>query len=217
MSLVVSGAPSGAAAFRGGVAAAVDDPTRAALRDAEGVRLAFVVRPRQFVDLDTLAEAALAGLRDAGAYDRGFPGLDAVLAEKAAEGSPGLVVAPAAVAALCAVPPPGPAPLDVVGALPGPRAPGKAAWRDAIAAAWAPRQVLDAAAVWADVALAVGGSLLGPLEPVLDALEPVLGRDPRGRAWQAFFPNDDRILWLRVHRAPRGDPPVRLRLGPIRA
>ncbi len=52
--------------------------------------------------------------------------------------------------------------------------------------------------MWADVALHGGGSLLGPLEVTLDALEPVLGRDPRGRDWQEFFPNDHVIGWLRV-------------------
>ncbi|MDQ3276200.1 MAG: hypothetical protein M3Q39_14545, partial [Actinomycetota bacterium] len=54
----------------------------------------------------------------------------------------------------------------------------------------------------------------GPLEVVLDALEPVLGRDPRGRQWQAFFPNDHRVVWLRVLRAADG-PAVRLRLGTL--
>ncbi|MBA2528625.1 MAG: hypothetical protein H0V19_01465, partial [Euzebyales bacterium] len=88
----------------------------------------------------------------------------------------------------------------------------KAAWRDAVAATWARRPVL-AGDVWADVALRVGGSLLGPLEVVLDGLEPVLGRDPRGRDWQDFFPNDHLVNWLRVTRSTRG-PALRLTLGP---
>ena len=90
----------------------------------------------------------------------------------------------------------------------------KREWRAAIAAAWDGRDHVDADA-FADVTFASRSSLLGPLEMVLDALEPVLGRDPRGRTWQEFFPNDHRILWLRVRRG--GDAPVRLRLGPLGA
>jgi hypothetical protein len=86
------------------------------------------------------------------------------------------------------------------------------AWRRRIAEQWRDAEILTGD-VWADVALGGSGSLLGPLEVVLDALEPVLGRDPRGRGWQEFFPNDHRIVWLRVRRVAK--PALRLRLGPI--
>ncbi|MDP9405978.1 MAG: hypothetical protein M3O86_05160, partial [Actinomycetota bacterium] len=66
----------------------------------------------------------------------------------------------------------------------------------------------------ADVALCSAGALLSPLEVVLDALEPVLGRDQRGRDWQEFFPNDHVVTWLRVRRVARG-PALTLRLGVV--
>lgn len=65
------------------------------------------------------------------------------------------------------------------------------------------------------MALGVPGSLFGPLEVVLDALEPILGRDPRGRDWQEFFPNDDRITWLRVRRTQPSAKPLSLAIGSI--
>jgi hypothetical protein len=124
---------------------------------------------------------------------------------------PGLRVAFAEADELAAVDPPGPAAIAVAGeALPRAAA-QKRAWRDRIAAAWGAQTPL-ADEVWAEVAFATAGSIAGPLEPALDALEPVLGRDPRGGR-QEFFPNDHLIVWLRVCRAAPGAPPVRLRLG----
>jgi hypothetical protein len=183
-----------------------------------GLRLDFTLRPRQFVDLDTLTETALGGLRDAGLHARGFPDLDVVLATLRREGAPGLDITTAEAAPLRQAVPPGPAALDVAAEhVPPATAAGKRAWRQRIAAAWSAPPLLTEL-VWADVALAVPGSILGPLEVVLDALEPVLGRDPRGRDRQEFFPGDDRIVWLRVRReSRRGAPPLRLRLGPARA
>lgn len=75
---------------------------------------------------------------------------------------------------------------------------------------WAPRRPLDGM-VWAELLTAGTRSLLSGSEAALDCLEPVLGRDPRGRDWQEFFPFDDRIVWLRLSRHTRG-PAVRLRL-----
>jgi hypothetical protein len=184
------------------------------------MRLAFTLRPRRFVDLDTLVETALAGLRDAGALRRGAPDLDVVLATKAtgatATAPTGLRVDAVAGAALRAQPHPGPALLDAgSAALPGARREGKRAWREVLHGAWRGRGPLGGE-VWAEVALAVPGSIVAPLEPILDALEPVLGRDPRGRDWQEFFPADDRITWLRVRRDQRpGAPALRLVLGPV--
>jgi hypothetical protein len=180
------------------------------------VRLGFTLRPGQFVDLDTLAETALAGLRDAGLYPRGFAGLEAFVAEKGDTGEPGVRIATASASRLRGLDPPGPCALSVIGEVPGTTRAGKATWRAHIAGAWGERALLTGDA-WAEVTLAVDGSLLGPLEPVLDALEPVLGRDPRGRVWQEFFPADDRITWLRVSRARAGGDlaagSVHLRLG----
>lgn len=41
-------------------------------------------------------------------------------------------------------------------------------------------------------------SLEALMKPVIDGLEPLLGRDPRGRL--RFVPNDHLIVWLRVTR-----------------
>lgn len=204
---------SGAAArtWRRRVAAAA-----AGAAPADGVVLAFTVAATRWVDLDTLAEETLAGLRDAGVWRRGFGGLDALLATRRDGTDPGAVIEPIAAAALRRRRPPGPVALDATGKkVPRPGAiAGKRAWRRRLADVWSGRPALTAD-VWADLELDVGGSLLGPLEPALDALEPVLGRDPRGRQWQEFFPNDHVIRWLRVRRARAGAPALRLRLGPI--
>lgn len=180
---------------------------------ADGVQLDLVLPPNRWVDVDTLAEKTLQGLRDAGALPPRYAGLDALLATKG-EGLPtgvGIGMVTAAVIGRRRVP--GPADLEVTADLlprPGHRD-IKRAWRERLARAWGPQAPMDGD-VWADVELPVTGSLLAPLEVVLDALEPVLGRDPRGRAWQEFFPNDHRITWLRVRRGVAGSL-LRLRLG----
>lgn len=170
--------------------------------------------PAAWVDVDTLAENTLAGLRDGGALQPRFAGLDAIIATKSVGSAPGATVAFTQAAPLQRRRPPGTVACDVSWDR-TPRAGDrgqKAAWRARIAAHWADRPVLTGD-VWADVALGVPGSLLGPLEVVVDALEPVLGRDPRGRQWQEFFPNDHHIVWLRVRRVR--NPALHLRLGPI--
>jgi len=207
--------------------AAVATATASAGPLGDGVMLRFRLPAGRWVDLDTLVAATLSGVRDAGGLPPGMRGLDAVLATKASGEPPGVDVRSVAAAALRRRRVPGTEAVAVSSdhlARPGQRA-RKLAWRDAIAEAWGERPPLEGQPssseavgqrdVWADVALRVDGSLLGPLEVVLDALEPVLGRDPRGRGWQVFFPNDHRITWLRVIRALRG-PAVRLRLGPLR-
>jgi len=181
----------------------------------DGALLAFRLPAGRWVDLDTLVVATLSGARDAGALAPGLRGLDALLATKGAGDPPGAELRGVRAASLRRRRVPGPEAVAVSSdrlPRPGQRS-HKLAWRDAISTAWGDRPVLDGD-VWTDVALRVDGSLLGPLEVVLDALEPVLGRDPRGRQWQAFFPNDHRVVWLRVLRAAVG-PAVRLRLGTL--
>lgn len=211
----IDGLPRGAGSWRQQVVAALAEPARPPLPVVHpALRLHFTLRPRQFVDLDTLVVTTVAGLREAGLQRRGLPDLDIVLATRAEAAPTGAVVRFLSAAELLAESPPGPAMLEVSAPEPpGTRAEGKRAWRERIAAAWGPRSVLEGP-VWAEVLLGRTGSLLAPLEPVLDALEPVLGRDPRGRDWQEFFPTDDRIVWLRIARAvDPGAPLLRLRLG----
>lgn len=211
--LALSGRPTGAAAWRRHVAVRAADVHAG----ASGVEMAFTLAPGAWVDVDTLAHNTLAGLRDAGALAPRFAGLDAVLATKAtkaAGASAGAVLRLVSAVTLQRRRRPGPVALDVSSQRPprpGDRA-QKRAWRERIAQQWGDRAPV-LGDVWADVALGVAGSLLGPLEVVVDALEPALGRDPRGRDWQEFFPNDHRIRWLRVSRDVT--PGVHLRLGPL--
>ena len=211
--LSVAGRPTGAAPWRRQVAAATDTWSPAS---TAGLVLDFHLKPGSWVDLDTLAENTLAGLRDAGMLAAGFRGLHAFLATKDFGAVPGVTVRAAAPARLGALPAPGPAEADVASGVaprPADRA-TKRAWRASLASQWGERPALSGA-VWADVSLGGTRSLLGSLEVVLDGLEPVLGRDPRGRNWQEFFPNDHLIRWLRVRREP--EPGVRLRLGRVRS
>lgn len=213
VAVVVHGMPAGPGAqtWRRAVAdAAAGEPV------AGGVLLAFTLPDARWVDLDTLVESTLAGLRDAGACQRGYAGLDVVVATRGDGPDPGVVIRTAPAATLQRRRPPGRVALDTSGArLPrsGDRE-GKRAWRGQVAAAWGERPPL-AGPVWADLHLRVDGSVLGPLEPALDALEPVLGRDARGRRWQEFFPNDHLVRWLRVRRSPALSAALRLRLGPV--
>lgn len=178
-----------------------------------GVRLQFTLTPGRWVDLDSLVEVAVAGLRDAGIVDR--RNLDALVATKSEGDVPGLCLECMNPQVLAAQAPPGPRTLEVaVPDVPRPgRTAAKRALRTTLAEAHGPRPPLTGP-VWADVALRGPGSLLGPMEPVLDTLEPVLGRDPRGQPRQEFFPNDDRIVWLRLTRSESG-PALRLAVGPI--
>lgn len=202
--------PSGSRRWRAHVAGGARP-----LGGIDGVRLDFVVGARQWVDIDTLAEATLRGLADAGAVDLAL--LDAVVVTKAAAGAPSATVTPTSAGALRRRPPPGPTLLTTdTDARPRPGdVESKRRWREQIRQAWGDRAELTAPS-WVDVALHGRGSLLSTLEVTLDALEPVLGRDPRGRAWQEFFPNDDRIGWLRLRRTAR-DPALRLTIGRIGA
>ncbi len=180
------------------------------LGDTRAVRLDFTLAAGRWVDLDSLVEVAVAGLRDGG-----MTALDALIATKRDGAVSGLTVTPADPATLTAQPPPGPTAVTVEAPtlpLPG-RREAKEALRDRLASAWDSRPLLEGD-VWADLALATAGSLLAAMEPALDTLEPVLGRDPRGQPRQQFFPFDDRIVWLRIHRTT--GPAVTLSLGPVR-
>lgn len=205
------GSPSGTAGWRRDVATAA-----AGLQIPDGLALDFALPPGKWVDLDTLLESTARGLRDAGAVGRAYRGVDAIVATKRFGAPTGVTVRGVAAAALAGPPPGDPAVTAYDSVVPRPGNPGaKSAWRAVLAAEWDGRSVLQSE-VWADVGFAVAGSLLGPLEVVLDALEPVLGRDPRGRPWQQFFPNDHRITWLRVRRVAQG-PAVSLQLGKLAA
>jgi hypothetical protein len=178
----------------------------ATLGEARAVRLDFVVSPGRWVDLDSMVEVAVAGLRDGG-----ITALDALVATKREGPVSGLTLARADPARIEA--PPGPPAVTVeapVLPLPG-RREAKHALRDHLAAAWGNQPLLEGE-VWVDLGLATTGALLPAMEPALDTLEPILGRDPRGQPRQHFFPNDHLVVWLRVRRS-RGPAAVTLSLG----
>jgi len=180
------------------------------------LRLDFVLAPGRWVDLDSVAEVAMAGLREGGTLGPRLATLDALLATKREGEATGVTVTTAEPGTLARLPRPGEQAVAVTAErlpLPGDKA-AKRALRTALAEAWGGRAALEGP-VWAEVALTTGGSLLAALEPALDTLEPVLGRDPRGQPRQEFFPNDDCIVWLRVLRAAPPRPPLRLAVGRV--
>jgi hypothetical protein len=201
--LNISGSPAAAErtasqrAWRARVAQAAADAT-----SASGLELDFTVERGRWVDLDSLIHPLARGLRDAGLFTRGFPELDVLVTTKREGDLPGAQITLADAATLRRRRVPGAVAVTVrADHVPRPGAlRRKRAWRAAIAEAWGGRPPLTEQ-VWAEVVLAGAGSLLAPLEVILDALEPVLGRDPRGQPRQEFFPNDHVLTWLRVARA----------------
>ena len=85
----------------------------------------------------------------------------------------------------------------------------KLRWREAIAQAW-PYEPLQGLPAALDIAVDTALSFKDLLKPIIDGLEPVLGRDPRGHL--ELSPNDHLITWLRVLRSP-GPPTLRLQLA----
>jgi hypothetical protein len=80
----------------------------------------------------------------------------------------------------------------------------KAAWRRCVADAFDGKPLETPC--WIDIATNSTRSLEALMKPVIDGLEPLLGRDPRGRL--EFVPNDDRVAHLTVRR--QRDLPVAL-------
>ncbi len=74
----------------------------------DGLVLAFVLPAERWVDLDTIVESTLAGLRDAGAVPARYAGLDAIVATKDGGSVPGARVTAAPAAGLARRRPPGP-------------------------------------------------------------------------------------------------------------
>lgn len=197
MRLVVPGSPIGGedARERGWRARVAAAAAPSALTDVRTLTLAFTLEPDRRVDVDNLARPALAGLRDAGWFSRGFKSLDVLTVTKGTGDAPRLEVCPKAA----------PTDLDATvdvqlfstNLLPAEgRHDLKRLWREAVADAW-PRAPLKGPL---EVQLGFGGrrSLVELLKPNLDALEPILGRDPRGRL--EFCPLDDKITRLTAWR-----------------
>jgi hypothetical protein len=184
------------------------------LKPARAVALHFRVEPHRRVDLDNLVRPALAGLRDAGVFTRGFANLDLLVATKTALRPPGLVVVTDEESVRNASARPGPSLLHVTSmSLPrdGDRG-SKLMWRECVE-----RRVLSPLvgnACWVEIATTSLRSLEALMKPVIDGLEPFLGRDPRGRL--EFVPNDDRVVHLLLRRQPDLPAPLVLTAGSLR-
>jgi hypothetical protein len=177
------------------------------------VGLDFEVEPaRMLVDLDNLVRLALDALRDTGTVPRGLVGIETIVATKRAGRSPGLGVSlvwrreP-----VVDDPFGGEADLVVTGkSVPRDEfAAEKDEWRDAVAAVWPVASVRKPVGI--DIAVTKETSLAAMLKPVIDGLEPYLGRAPRGRG--RLRPLDEQVTWLRISRV-RGLPvALRVRAG----
>jgi hypothetical protein len=167
------------------------NPTRA-------VSLNFRLEPHRRVDLDNLVRPALAGLRDAGVFTRGFTNLDLIVAAKVLALPPGLRVETDEAVVQSARSRRGPVLLRATseGMPRDEDRQSKAAWRTCVADAFDDEPV--AGLCWLEIATSALRSLEALMKPVIDGLEPFLGRDPRGRL--EFVPNDDRIAHLTVRR-----------------
>jgi hypothetical protein len=218
-------APAPAAAFvwiEGSPQAAENPPHDAAWRQAVAtavgrrrmgvveVGLDFELEPhRRLIDLDNMVRLALDALRDTATVPRGLDGIETIVATKRDGRTPGIGIS------LVWSPEPfvddpfgGGADLMVTGTS-VPRDDSSAekdAWRDTVAAVW--RGAPVSRAVGIDIAVAKETSLAAMLKPVIDGLEPYLGRAPRGRG--RLRPFDDQVTWLRISRRP--DLPVALRV-----
>ena len=165
---------------------------------SRSVALAFRVEPHRRVDLDNLIRPALAGMRDAGIFRWGYRNLDLLVAAKQPTDSPGLDIVLDDSEVRAHLDRPGPVLLRATSStLPrdGDRA-SKAAWRDRVAGSLIDR--INGDECWVVIETNTTLSLEGIMKPVIDGLEPLLGRDPRGRL--EFVPHDDKIVYLVVRR-----------------
>ena len=187
----------------------------AGTKSATAVQLDFRLEPHRRVDLDNLVRPVLAGLRDAGVFAHGYRHLDAIMATKTPAGAHlGVDVRPATPDAIAAVSCPTAA--EVVVAHAGvPRdddRQSKRDWRNTVRR----QQIeIDDGPVWLDIAVSNRLSLEGLLKPIIDGLDPILGIDRS--ATLEFTPNDDRVVWLRIHRQPHLLCAIVLAAGPTSA
>jgi hypothetical protein len=185
-----------------------------ALAPSRAVALTFRIEPHRRIDLDNLVRPALAGLRDAGVFTRGFANLDLLVATKTQALPPGLLIDTDEKAVARASARRGPLLLRATSAsLPrdGDRH-SKVKWRTCVEAAF-PGPPVDGSC-WVEIVTNAPQSLEGLMKPVIDGLEPFLGRDSRGRL--EFVPNDDLIVDLTVRRQRELPVALEVTAGPAR-
>ncbi len=184
----------------------IDQIARAS--DLADVSLHFRLEPKRNIDIDNLVRPAMRGLKKSGYYRNGFPNLQSISAVKQS-GSPfGLVVEKGILHV------PGKCLLRLEwGSVPPSDATTvwKTNWTSAIQKNWHEPVICEP--VWLSILTTSSRSLVDLLKPVIDGLEPFLGRDPNGR--NTFCPNDHLIEWLQIRRVKTG-PPLAISAGLIR-
>lgn len=168
---------------------------RLGITSVNSVSLAFTLEPGRRVDVDNLARPVLAGLRDAGWFTRGYKTLDRLVVTKAHGENVGVEILPTA------SPPDLGVDVDVQifakNVIPSEgKHDIKRMWRDAVRDTWS-KPPMDGP-IELQLGFRTKLSIVDLLKPNIDALEPILGRDPRGRL--EFCPLDDKITRLTAWR-----------------
>ncbi|MDP2345498.1 MAG: hypothetical protein Q8O67_31430 [Deltaproteobacteria bacterium] len=197
MQVRVSGTPIGGEDAREHAwrAAVAFEAKRLGIANVAAVTLAFTLESGRRVDVDNLARPVLAGLRDAAWFTRGFTSLDRLVVTKTHGEHVGVDIQPAAL-----LPDLG-ADVDVQilskNVIPSEgKHEMKRVWREAIRDSWNKPPMEGAVNV--ELGFRTTRSIVALLKPNIDALEPILGRDPSGRL--EFCPLDDKITRLTAWR-----------------
>ncbi|UUO07876.1 hypothetical protein M4951_06065 [Blastopirellula sp. J2-11] len=165
--------------------------------DLANVSLTFRLEPYRNVDLDNLVRPAMRALKKSGFYQSGFPELNSITASKLV-GQPigvtiesGIQLIPEG--KLLSVESDHIPPSD-------PTFAWKSEWTAAIQKEWDVPVISKP--IWLAISTTSVRSLVDLMKPIIDGLEPVLGRDPDGR--NRFCPNDHLVNWLQIRRVSSG-------------
>ncbi len=165
--------------------------------DLSEVTLRFRLETGRNVDLDNLVRPAMRALSKLGYYRKGFPELRSLSATKEFDESSGLTIESGS------LPSPSLSLLEIqYDSLPpsDKTQDWLAAWSNTVECSWNRKPLIQP--VWIAITARTSRSPVGLLKPIIDGLEPLLGRDPIGSS--RFYPNDDLVHWLRINRADSG-------------
>lgn len=174
----------------------------ASAASVSNIILRFTIEQGRKVDLDNLVRPALTGLQRAGLYSRGFPELSVLTAIKEIGSLPSLVIESGQLE------PPTERILELATDSSPPSGSTKTwigHWMEMVGNSWGHGPIHGPA--WLAVEFRSTRSLVDQLKPVIDGLEPFLGRDPAGHL--SYCPNDHLLVWLRAERVSNG-PRVRV-------
>ncbi|MHC2068152.1 hypothetical protein ACYFX5_11805 [Bremerella sp. T1] len=171
----------------------------ATANDLSNVILRFQIEPNRNVHLDNLVRPAMHALKRAGYYHDGFRELNSIAATRAWNEPEGLVVESGFLNQ------PRGEVLDIEWrSVPPSESAGdwKQEWTNAIAESYNSPPISQPA--WVAITTTSRRSLVDLLGPIINGLEPLLGRDPAGS--NPFSPNANLIQWLHVRRVEAGEP-----------